>query len=45
VLINRTEEIFKNLTLSFFSVGDSDSTNKTLDSIENVLVRENTTVT
>ena len=44
VLINRRSEIYKNLTLSFFSVGDSESTNKTLDTIENILLKDNATV-
>ena len=44
VLINRTNEIFKNLSMSFFSVGDSESTNKTLDSIDNILLKDSATV-
>ena len=47
-MINRSPEIYKNITLSFFSVGDSEKTaadNKTLDQIDNVLLKENSSIT
>jgi vesicle coat complex subunit len=46
IMINRTDQMFKNLSLNFFSIGvSSTEAVSSLDSIENVVLRENETIT
>lgn len=46
IIINRTDKMFKNLSLNFFSIGVKTSdASSSLDSVENVILRENETQT
>lgn len=46
IIINRTDQMFKNLSLNFFSIGVKTSDeSSSLDSIENIILRENETIT
>jgi vesicle coat complex subunit len=49
IIINRTANLFKNLCLGFFTVGDVSSSasgaKSSLDSIDNLMLREHETLT
>ena len=50
IFINRTKSMFKNVCLAFFMIGDgspssSTNTSSSLDSIDNLILRENETIT
>lgn len=45
IIINRTDQMFKNLSLNFFSIGGNVTDSScSLDSVENVILREHETL-